>query len=72
MREAAAAWLPPGMAYADAIESDSADSDVDETAPLAGDADAEPGEIDLQATELPAFLTEDEPAGGALNAASAR
>jgi ParB family chromosome partitioning protein len=72
MREAAAAWLPPGMAYADAIESDSADSDVDETAPLAGDADAEPGEIDLQATELPAFLTEDEPAGAALNAASAR
>jgi ParB family chromosome partitioning protein len=71
-REAAVAWLPPGMAYADAIESDSADSDVDETAPLAGDADAEPGEIDLQATELPAFLTEDEPAGGALNAASAR
>ena len=72
MRETAAAWLPPGMAYADAIESDSADSDVDETAPLAGDADAEPGEIDLQATELPAFLTEDEPAGAALNAASAR
>ena len=61
-REAAAAWLPPGMAYADAIESDSADSDVGETAPLAGDADAEPSEIDPQATELPAFLTEDEPA----------
>jgi ParB family chromosome partitioning protein len=71
-RDAAAAWLPPGMAYADAIESDSADSDVDETAPLTGDADAKPGEIDLQATELPAFLTEDEPAGVALNGASAR
>jgi hypothetical protein len=51
------------MAYADAIESDSADSGVDETALLAGDADAEPSEIDLQATELPVFLTEDEPAG---------
>ena len=61
--DAAAGWLPPGMAYADAIESGSADSDVDETAPLAGDADAEPSEIDLQAAELPAFLTEDEPAG---------
>jgi ParB family chromosome partitioning protein len=70
-REAAAAWLPPGMAYADAIESDSADSDVDETAPLAGDADAEPSEIDPQAAELPAFLTEDEPAGKMLKRVSA-
>jgi hypothetical protein len=31
---------------------------------------AEPGEIDLQATELPAFLTEDEPVGIALNGSS--
>jgi ParB family chromosome partitioning protein len=69
-RESAAAWLPPGMAYADAIESNSADPQPDKAAPLAGDPDeAEPAEIDL-AAELPAFLTEDEPAGGALNGAS--
>jgi hypothetical protein len=60
------------MAYAAAAEGDSADSDVDETAPSAGHPDdAEPAEIDLQANELPAFLTEDEPAGRAPNGASA-
>ena len=64
-REAAAAWLPPGMAYADAAASNaSADPQCDEAAPLAVDPDeAEPAEIDLAATELPAFLTEDEPVG---------
>jgi ParB family transcriptional regulator, chromosome partitioning protein len=71
-RAAAAAWLPPGMAYAGAVGDDAADSDLEEAAPLAGDADgAEPAEIDLPPTELPAFLTEDEPIGIALNGASA-
>ena len=59
------------MAYAHAVEGDSADSDLDETAPLGGDPDdAEPAEIDRAAAELPAFLTEDEPVGIALNGAS--
>ena len=68
-REAAAAWLPPGMAYADtAVNNPSADPQLDEAAPLAADPDdGRPAEIDLAATELPAFLTEDEPRGIALN-----
>jgi hypothetical protein len=59
------------MAYAGAaVNNAGADPQLDEAAPLAGDPDeAEPAEIDL-AAELPAFLTEDEPAGGALNGAS--
>ena len=71
-REAAAGWLPPGMAYAGAAANNtSADHpECDEAAPSTGYADVEPAEIDLQAAELPAFLTEDEPAGGALNGAS--
>ena len=36
-REAAAAWLPPGMAYAGAVEGDSVDPQCDEAAPLTGD-----------------------------------
>ena len=61
------------MAYADtAVNNAAADPQLDEAAPLAGDPDAaEPGEIDLAAAELPAFLTEDEPRNGALNGASA-
>ena len=72
-RESAAAWLPPGMAYADAaVNNASADARYDEATPLAADPDdAEPAEIDLAAAELPAFLTEDEPSGAALNGASA-
>ncbi len=72
-REAAGAWLPSGMDYADtAVNNAAADLQLDEAAPLAGDPDAaEPGEIDLAAAELPAFLTEDEPRNGALNGASA-
>ena len=71
-REAAAAWLPPGTAYADAVERDSADPQCDEAAPLAADPnDAKSAEIDLAAAELPAFLTEDEAVGAALNGASA-
>ena len=69
-REAAAGWLPPGMAYADAaVNNASADPQCDKAAPLAGDPDeAEPAEIDLPPAELPAFLTEDEPVGRAQRA----
>jgi len=71
-REAAAAWLPPGIAYAGAVEGGSVDPQRAGAAPLAGDPDdAEPAEIDLAAAELPAFLTEDEPVSIALNGASA-
>jgi ParB family transcriptional regulator, chromosome partitioning protein len=70
-RDSAAAWLPPGMAYDDGDgdlvhpESDGAahiDSDVD---------DSEAPEIDVAADDLPAFLTDDEPGGVALNGALA-
>jgi ParB family chromosome partitioning protein len=72
-RDAAAAWLPPGMCYADtAVNNASAGLKCDEAGPLASKpAAAERAEIDLQTAELPAFLTEDEPAGVALNGASA-
>ena len=71
-RDAAACWQPPGMAYADtAVNNAAADPQRNQAAPLTGDPDeAEPAKIDLAATELPAFLTEDEPGGIALNGAS--
>ena len=68
-RDGAAAWLPPGIAYAE-DRGDGADpqpggaTDVDEF-------EAEAAEIELTDAELPAFLTEDEAAGVALNGASA-
>jgi hypothetical protein len=60
------------MAYADtAVNNAAADPQLNQAAPLTGDPDeAEPAKIDLAATELPAFLTEDEPGGIALNGAS--
>jgi ParB family chromosome partitioning protein len=71
-RDAATAWLPPGMAYADVVEGESTDSDLEGTAPMAGDADYRgPDEIDLPAAELPAFLTEDEPGPTAIDGVSA-
>ena len=72
-REAAATWLPPGIAYAGAaVNNASGDPQCDEAAPLAGDPDdGKPTEIGLQEAELPAFLTEDEPAGAARNGATA-
>lgn len=66
-RDSAAAWLPPGMAYDEkATASHSAEPDpaLDEANLAAGDA--EDGSADL-----PAFLTEDEPAITALNGAAA-
>ncbi|MGA8755999.1 MAG: hypothetical protein WB611_06660, partial [Stellaceae bacterium] len=68
-RDIAGTWLPPGMAYrdyvADPLVADTADHDVVEASP------AETGEIDITSSDLPAFLTEDEPAGVTLNGAAA-
>jgi hypothetical protein len=68
-RAGGAAWLPPGMAYAE----DRGDS-ADPQSGAAADVDAfeaEGAEIDLADAELPAFLTEDDAACLALNGASA-
>jgi ParB family chromosome partitioning protein len=67
-RDNAAAWLPPGIAYGDsALNGNSAPSEHNG----AGRTDVgETGEPDLAATDLPAFLTDDEPAA-ALNGATA-
>ena len=67
-RDNAAAWLPPGIAYGDsALNGNSAPSEHNG----AGRTDVgEIGEPDLAATDLPAFLTDDEPAA-ALNGATA-
>ncbi len=67
-RDVAAGWLPPGMGFADvATNADAADPEFDG----ADHVDADAVEIDVTSTDLPAFLTEDEPAGAALNGASA-
>jgi ParB family chromosome partitioning protein len=58
-RDSAAAWLPPGMAYA------AENSGPPEDAPADADADgleAESNGIDPGAADLPAFLTDDEAA----------
>ena len=70
-RDIAATWLPPGIAYGD--HEASADPQPDAAADIDGvdngalDADA----IDIASTDLPAFLTDDETAGVALNGAAA-
>ncbi len=64
-REKAAAWLPPGMAYtASFVPEHSEDADdpgaetgEDEFAETGGESDG------IEATDLPAFLTDDEAAG---------
>ena len=63
-RDAAVAWLPPGMAY-DGAPADARPDDVDDAAPDNAVANG----IDPAAAELPAFLTADEPS--ALDAATA-
>jgi ParB family transcriptional regulator, chromosome partitioning protein len=64
-RDNAAAWLPPGMAYAARRDETSFEADAAAAAePDTGTDDLT--EIDPAATDLPAFLTEDEAA--ALNA----
>jgi ParB family transcriptional regulator, chromosome partitioning protein len=57
-RENAAAWLPPGIAYGPS-ENASADSELDEPGVIHVDH-VEAGEPDIAASDLPAFLTEDE------------
>jgi ParB family chromosome partitioning protein len=71
-RDNAAAWLPPGMAYADGCEI-SADADPElNGAHHAADTDTDDGrEIDIASSDLPPFLTDDETAGIALNGAAA-
>jgi ParB family transcriptional regulator, chromosome partitioning protein len=56
-RDLAAAWLPPGMAYGDPA--------VVETGAETGSSEDEPPEIDADAEDLPAFLTEAEGGGTA-------
>jgi ParB family chromosome partitioning protein len=72
-RDSAAAWMPPGIAYAEAAGDGASDPELlDAADQIDGDADdGEAGEIDISSDDLPAFLTEDESAGAALNGASA-
>jgi ParB family chromosome partitioning protein len=63
-RDAAAAWLPPGMPY-DGASADARPDHVDHAAPDRAATD----DMDPAAAELPAFLTEDEPV--ALDSATA-
>ena len=61
------------MCYAETAVNNASADPCAEAAPLANDPDeAEPAKIDFASAELPAFLTEDEPAHVALNGASAR
>jgi hypothetical protein len=70
-RDCAAAWLPPGMAYGDAADDVSAGRpDQHNGSARAGDDD-EPADYESASTDLPAFLTDDEPVAAALNGASA-
>ena len=66
-RDGAAAWLPPGMVYAGiAGEAEAGDS-----APIDADAgEDELPEIDLEAAELPPFLTGEESADDAVSFAA--
>jgi ParB family chromosome partitioning protein len=72
-RDAAAAWLPPGIAAGDVAargEDDDAEPAGDlepEDEPL----DGEFGDADQPSADLPAFLTEEEPQRVGLNGASA-
>ena len=61
------------MAYADgAAHGNPADPELDGAGHTNGHADdGAAAEIDITSTDLPAFLTEDEPGGVALNGASA-
>jgi ParB family transcriptional regulator, chromosome partitioning protein len=71
-RDSAAAWLPPGMDFVDAASDGAADyHELEGDTRIEGDPEdeGEAGEIDAASTDLPAFLTEDEPV--ALNGASA-
>ena len=66
-RDIAGTWLPPGMAYPDYDSDPLAAHTADDVEASAAD----PAEIDTTSSDLPAFLTEDEPVGAALNGAAA-
>ena len=70
-RDSAAAWLPPGIAYGDDEASEHLQSGAAADIHDAGDGALDADEIDIVTTDLPAFLTDDEPAANALNGASA-
>lgn len=77
-RDNAATWLPPGMAYSDGVaDADSAgayeaEAETDEAAPIEDDPRmGGPAEDDAaESSDLPAFLTEDEPAHARPNGAA--
>jgi ParB family transcriptional regulator, chromosome partitioning protein len=66
-RDSAAAWMPPGMTY-DGGTCSGASINLNGAAPAGAD-DGEEGDIGASPADLPAFLTEDEPAT-ALNGAA--
>ena len=73
-RDSAAAWLPPGMAYGDgAADGKPADPELGGASRIEVDhpREAEPDDPDVASSDLPAFLTDDEPSHAALNGASA-
>jgi ParB family transcriptional regulator, chromosome partitioning protein len=67
-RDNAAAWLPPGIAYADRAAHDAS---ADRPRQAAISEDDQPADTSSASTDLPAFLTEDEPAAASLNGAAA-
>jgi ParB family chromosome partitioning protein len=71
-RDNAAAWLPPGMAFTDApVSGSSEDHPGYDGADRTDVDDGEAAERDIVATDLPAFLTDDEPVAAALNGGAA-
>ena len=68
VRDNAAAWLPPGMAYGKK-DADPQHDDADRIGLAA--PDSEPGDAGIASADLPAFLTDDRPEGIALNGAAA-
>jgi ParB family chromosome partitioning protein len=70
-RDSAAVWMPPGMAYSEDVTDDAAaEPGLDEVASSNLDG-GEVDDADLASTDLPAFLTDDEPTAAALNGAAA-
>jgi hypothetical protein len=63
-RDGAAAWLPAGMAYGDgAADGKAADPELGGASRIEVDhpREAEPDDPDVASSDLPAFLTDDEP-----------
>lgn len=71
-RDNAAAWLPPGIAYDDSVaDGDNADPEPDSASQTEGDQGGdEDNGGDFASSDLPAFLTDDEPSHAGLNGAS--